>query len=60
MLEEKPFITIEQRRRQKRKEIIEDIIRIARSMMQADGAASLSFNAIARQLGIKPPSLYLP
>ncbi|MBZ0291058.1 MAG: TetR/AcrR family transcriptional regulator, partial [Anaerolineae bacterium] len=28
------------------------------NMMQADGAASLSFNAIARQLGIKPPSLY--
>jgi AcrR family transcriptional regulator len=27
-------------------------------MIQADGAASLSFNAIARQLGIKPPSLY--
>jgi len=58
MIEEKQFVTVEQRRRRNRKEIIEDIIKIARTMMQADGAASLNFNAIARQLGIKPPSLY--
>lgn len=51
-------ISIKQRRRRNREEIIEDILHIARNMMQADGAASLSFNAIARQLGIKPPSLY--
>jgi AcrR family transcriptional regulator len=51
-------ISIKQRRRLNREEIIEDILQIARRMMQADGAASLSFNEIARQLGIKPPSLY--
>lgn len=51
-------LSIQQRRRRNREQIIEDIILIARDMMQADGAASLSFNAIARQLGIKPPSLY--
>ena len=51
-------LSIKQRQRLNREEIIEDIVQIARNMMQADGAASLSFNAIARQLGIKPPSLY--
>lgn len=50
--------SIEQRRQHTRDQIIEDIVQIARTMIQADGAASLSFNAIARQLGIKPPSLY--
>lgn len=51
-------LSIEQRRQHTREQIIEDIVQIARTMIQADGAASLSFNAIARQLGIKPPSLY--
>ncbi len=50
--------TIKQRKQRNREEIIDDIIQIARAKMQADGAASLSFNAIARELGIKPPSLY--
>jgi AcrR family transcriptional regulator len=58
MTKDKAPLSIKQRRRRNREEIIEDILHIARSMMQADGAASLSFNAIARQLGIKPPSLY--
>ncbi len=51
-------VSIKQRHQQNRDEIIEDILQIARDMIRADGAASLSFNAIARQLGIKPPSLY--
>lgn len=51
-------VSIKQRRRRNREAIIDDIVQIARDMIQADGAASLSFNAIARQLGIKPPSLY--
>ena len=51
-------LSIKQRRRLTREEIIEDIVQIARDMIRADGAAALSFNAIARQLGIKPPSLY--
>lgn len=58
MPEENPIVSIKQRRRQNRDEIIEDIVQIARAMIRADGAASLSFNAIARELGIKPPSLY--
>lgn len=58
MVKEARLISIKQRRRVNREEIIEDIVQIARNMMQVDGAASLSFNAIARQLGIKPPSLY--
>ena len=58
MAKDKSPLSIQQRRRRNREAIIEDIVQIARGMMQADGAASLSFNAIARQLGIKPPSLY--
>ncbi len=46
------------RRQQNREAVIEDILAIAREMMQADGVAALSFNAIARRLGMKPPSLY--
>ncbi len=50
--------TVEERRQQYREGMIEDILAIAREMMQKDGVAALSFNAIARQLGMKPPSLY--
>lgn len=50
--------TVEERRQQYREGMIEDILAIAREMMQADGVAALSFNAIARRLGMKPPSLY--
>lgn len=58
MKKDKAPLSIKQRRQRNREAIIEDIVQIARGMIQADGAASLSFNAIARQLGIKPPSLY--
>ena len=50
--------TAKQRRRRYRDETIEDILRIAREMMRQEGVAALSFNAIARQLGMQPPSLY--
>lgn len=50
--------SIKKRRKQAREEIIEDILEIARDMMKQDGVGALSFNAIARELGIKPPSLY--
>lgn len=46
------------RRRRYRAEMVEDILTIARTMMQQDGVAALSFNAIARSLGMRPPSLY--
>lgn len=47
-----------ERRRRYRQAVVEDILTIAREMMQKDGVAALSFNAIARRLGMKPPSLY--
>lgn len=50
--------TIKNRRKQNREEIQDDILQIAREMMREDGVGALSFNAIARELGIKPPSLY--
>lgn len=58
MASESSTLTIKQRKRRNKEEIKEDIIQIARKMIRSDGAASLSFNAIARELGIKPPSLY--
>lgn len=50
--------TVKQRRRRYRDEIIEDVLNIAREMMRKDGVAALSFNEIARRLGMQPPSLY--
>ena len=50
--------TLEERRQQSHDQMVNDILLIAREMMQADGVAALSFNAIARRLGMKPPSLY--
>lgn len=50
--------SIKTRRQQNREQIINDILLIAREMMQKNGVGALSFNAIARELGIKPPSLY--
>ena len=50
--------TLKQRRRRYRDEIIEDVLSIAREMMRKDGVAALSFNEIARRLGMQPPSLY--
>ena len=50
--------TVKQRRRRYRGELVEDILALARTMMRQDGVAALSLNAIARQLGMQPPSLY--
>lgn len=55
---DKTFLSPAQRRQRNRQEMIENILSIAREMMKADGVAALRFNAIARQLGMKPPSLY--
>lgn len=54
----KDIPTIQERRKQSHDDMVHDILLIAREMMQADGVAALSFNAIARRLGMKPPSLY--
>lgn len=52
------FLTPEERRRRNHDEMVENILLIAREMMQADGVAALSLNAIARRLGMTPPALY--
>jgi AcrR family transcriptional regulator len=57
MATEKP-ISIHERKTKQHSAIRNDILQIARRMMKEDGVAALSFNAIARELGIKPPSLY--
>lgn len=46
------------RRQQVRRDTIEQILSIAREEMQRDGVAALSLGAIARQLGMRTPSLY--
>lgn len=46
------------RRQQVRRDTIEKILLIAREEMQRDGVAALSLGAIARQLGMRTPSLY--
>lgn len=58
MESEQVIPTAAERRRQYRQAMVEDILTIARAMMQKDGVAALNFNAIARQLGLQPPSLY--
>jgi len=50
--------TVDERRKTTHNAVVDDILSIAREMMQADGVAAVSFNGIARRLGIKPPSLY--
>lgn len=56
-LENRP-LTPQQKRRRRRAATIEEILAIAREMMQADGVAALRFNALARRMGMRPPSLY--
>jgi AcrR family transcriptional regulator len=46
------------RREQVRQETIEQILAIAREEMQEHGVAALSLGVIARQLGMRTPSLY--
>lgn len=50
--------TPEERRKRQHDEMVDTILAIAREMMKADGVAALSFNAIARRLGMSAPSLY--
>ena len=46
------------RRQQTRQATIVAILDAARAQMRADGAAALSLNELARQVGMRPPSLY--
>ena len=46
------------RRQQTRQATIVAILDAARAQMRADGAAALNLNELARQIGMRPPSLY--
>ena len=52
------ILTPTQRRQRNRQEVISNAIEISRILMRENGVAALSFNEIARRLGMKPPSLY--
>ena len=59
MQESRKILTPEQRRKQRHEEMRETILEVAREMMRAEGAGALSWNEIARRVGLKPPSLYV-
>lgn len=59
MQESREILTPEQRREQRHEEMREMILEVAREMMSAEGAGALSWNEIARRVGLKPPSLYV-
>jgi AcrR family transcriptional regulator len=46
------------RRARRRHETIEEILEVAVRLMETEGVAALSLSAVARQLGMQPPSLY--
>ena len=46
------------RRALRRRETIDEILRIAADVMTQDGVNALSMAEIARRLGVQPPSIY--
>ena len=46
------------RRARRRRETIDEILRIAAEVMTQDGVNALSMAEIARRLGVQPPSIY--
>src|SRR4029453_7080750 len=46
------------RRTRRRRETIGEILDVAIELMEAEGVAALSLSAVARRLGMQPPSLY--
>jgi AcrR family transcriptional regulator len=46
------------RRTRRRRETIEEILEVAIELMETEGVAALSLSAVARRLGMQPPSLY--
>lgn len=42
----------------RRQETIEEILSVAIELMETEGVAALSLSAVARRLGMQPPSLY--
>jgi len=52
------ILTPKERRQRNHEEVINNVLEISRLLMRENGVAALSFNEIARRLGMKPPSLY--
>src|SRR5258708_7177508 len=46
------------RRTRRRQATIEEILDVAIALMETEGVAALSLSAVARRLGMQPPSLY--
>src|SRR5271169_6410428 len=46
------------RRARRRRETIDEILRLAADVMAQDGVNALSMAEIARRLGVQPPSIY--
>lgn len=53
-----PAVALDRRQR-RRQESIEEILDVALELMADQGVAGLSLGEVARQLGIRPPSLYV-
>lgn len=52
------ILTPQQRRQRNRQEVIDTILQTARGIMREQGVAALTMNEIARQMKMRPPSLY--
>ena len=50
--------TAPDRRTRRRQQTIGEILDVAIELMEAEGVAALSLSAVARRLGMQPPSLY--
>jgi AcrR family transcriptional regulator len=50
--------TVPDRRTRRRQETIGEILDVAIELMKVEGVAALSLSAVARRLGMQPPSLY--
>ena len=50
--------TAPDRRTRRRQQTIEEILDVAIELMASEGVAALSLSAVARRLGMQPPSLY--
>lgn len=46
------------RRARRRQQTIDEILDVSIELMETEGVAALSLSAVARQLGMQPPSLY--
>ncbi|QNE18361.1 TetR/AcrR family transcriptional regulator [Kribbella qitaiheensis] len=46
------------RRGRRRQQTIDEILDVAVALMESEGVAALSLSAVARQVGMQPPSLY--